>query len=158
MATIVAALEQRGLIERTPDPEDGRRQVISLTKAGRQRAESDRQVREEWLARAIHERYSESERRIILDALTAARALDRHERAMAAMELGVHFIDFLPGDPAALGPTLVDAAKAAEQGGARCSPWPTTSSRWNNLAERKTRSSRAIRRWVSWPDRPRRST
>src|SRR5215472_10941835 len=51
MATIVAALEQRGLIERTPDPEDGRRQLISLTKAGRQRAESSHQVREEWLAR-----------------------------------------------------------------------------------------------------------
>ena len=34
------------------------------------------------------------------------------------MELAVHFIDFLPGDPAALGPTLADAAKAAEQGGA----------------------------------------
>ncbi|OBG69544.1 LLM class F420-dependent oxidoreductase [Mycobacterium sp. E3339] len=34
------------------------------------------------------------------------------------MELGVHFIDFLPGDPAALGPTLAEAAKAAERGGA----------------------------------------
>ena len=34
------------------------------------------------------------------------------------MELGLHFIDFLPGDPALLGPTLADAAKAAEQGGA----------------------------------------
>jgi F420-dependent oxidoreductase-like protein len=34
------------------------------------------------------------------------------------MEFGVHFIDFLPGDPATLGPTLADAAKAAEQGGA----------------------------------------
>jgi F420-dependent oxidoreductase-like protein len=34
------------------------------------------------------------------------------------MELGVHFIDFLPGDPAKLGPTLAEAAKAAEQGGA----------------------------------------
>lgn len=34
------------------------------------------------------------------------------------MELGVHFIDFLPGDPAALGPTLADAATAAEHGGA----------------------------------------
>jgi DNA-binding MarR family transcriptional regulator len=69
MATIVAALEQRGLIERTPDPEDGRRQLISLTKLGRQCAESSRQVREEWLARAIQERYSEPERRVILDAL-----------------------------------------------------------------------------------------
>jgi F420-dependent oxidoreductase-like protein len=34
------------------------------------------------------------------------------------MELAVHFIDFLPGDPANLGPTLSEAAKAAEQGGA----------------------------------------
>lgn len=34
------------------------------------------------------------------------------------MELGLHFIDFLPGDPATLGPTLADAAIAAEQGGA----------------------------------------
>ncbi len=34
------------------------------------------------------------------------------------MEFGVHYIDFLPGDPARLGPTMADAAKAAEQGGA----------------------------------------
>ncbi|MCV7356653.1 LLM class F420-dependent oxidoreductase [Mycolicibacterium fluoranthenivorans] len=34
------------------------------------------------------------------------------------MELGVHFIDFRPGDPAGLGPTLAAAAKAAEDGGA----------------------------------------
>jgi DNA-binding MarR family transcriptional regulator len=75
MATIVAALEQRGLIARTPDPEDGRRQVISLTDEGRRRAESDRQVREEWLARAIQERYSERERRVILDALSLLERL-----------------------------------------------------------------------------------
>ncbi|OBI11511.1 MarR family winged helix-turn-helix transcriptional regulator [Mycobacterium sp. E2497] len=75
MATVVAALEQRGLIERQPDPDDGRRQLISLTTAGRRRAESNRQVREEWLARAIHERYSERERRVILDALTLLERL-----------------------------------------------------------------------------------
>ncbi len=34
------------------------------------------------------------------------------------MEFGVHFIDFLPGDPAKLGPTLAEAARAAQQGGA----------------------------------------
>jgi F420-dependent oxidoreductase-like protein len=34
------------------------------------------------------------------------------------MELGVHYIDFLPGDPAALGPTMVATAQAAEQAGA----------------------------------------
>ena len=34
------------------------------------------------------------------------------------MELGIHFIDFLPGDPAAQGPTLVATAKGAEDAGA----------------------------------------
>ena len=81
MATIVAALEQRGLIERTPDPEDGRRQVVSLTGQGRRRAESDRQARQEWLARAIQERYSEPERRIILEALSLLERLTESETA-----------------------------------------------------------------------------
>jgi DNA-binding MarR family transcriptional regulator len=69
MATTLTGLDQHGLIRRAPDPNDGRRQMISLTAAGRRRAESDRQVREEWLARAMQERYSERERRVVLEAL-----------------------------------------------------------------------------------------
>ncbi len=34
------------------------------------------------------------------------------------MELGIHFIDFLPGDAAALAPTLLSSAVAAEDIGA----------------------------------------
>jgi DNA-binding MarR family transcriptional regulator len=75
MATMLIRLEQHRLIRRAPDPEDGRRQVISLTFAGRRRAENDRQVREEWLARAMQERYTEPERRIILDALSLLQRL-----------------------------------------------------------------------------------
>ena len=75
MATILAGLDEHSLIRRTPDPDDRRRQVISLTPAGRRRAESDRQVRGEWLARAMQERYSERERRVILDALSLLQRL-----------------------------------------------------------------------------------
>jgi hypothetical protein len=42
---------------------------------GRQRAESDHKVREEWLARAMQDRYSERERRVILDALSLLERL-----------------------------------------------------------------------------------
>lgn len=75
MATIVTALAERGLIQRTPDPKDVRRQAISSTMAGRERAQSSRQAREEWLARELQERYTESERRIIVDALSLLERL-----------------------------------------------------------------------------------
>jgi DNA-binding MarR family transcriptional regulator len=75
MAAIVAALETRGLIQRQPDPEDGRRQVITLTNHGRKRAERDRQAREEWLARALQDQFSERERRVIVEALSLLHRL-----------------------------------------------------------------------------------
>jgi DNA-binding MarR family transcriptional regulator len=75
MATTVAALEQRGLIQRAPDREDGRRQVITLTATGRKRAESARQVREEWLARAMQDTFSEQERHVIVEALALLERL-----------------------------------------------------------------------------------
>ncbi|MGC2653349.1 MAG: MarR family transcriptional regulator [Mycobacterium sp.] len=75
MATIVAALDRHRLIRRAPDPNDGRRQVVSLTATGRRRAESDRKARAEWLARAMQDNYSERERRTILDALSLLERL-----------------------------------------------------------------------------------
>jgi DNA-binding MarR family transcriptional regulator len=36
IATTLAALEERGLVSREPDAEDGRRAVVTLTEAGRQ--------------------------------------------------------------------------------------------------------------------------
>jgi DNA-binding MarR family transcriptional regulator len=75
MATVVAALDGHGLIRRAPDPDDGRRQVLTLTKAGRERAESDRQSREEWLARSLQDRFSERERSVIVEALSLLHRL-----------------------------------------------------------------------------------
>jgi DNA-binding MarR family transcriptional regulator len=69
MAATLAPLEQRGLIRRDPDPEDDRRQMVSLTVAGRERVEGIRQAREEWLARALQDRCTDAERRTLADAL-----------------------------------------------------------------------------------------
>ncbi|MBJ7902842.1 MarR family transcriptional regulator [Streptomyces sp. NPDC004549] len=77
MAATLAALDQHGLIRRTPDPADGRRQLVTLTEAGQARVEGNRQVREEWLARALEDRFSEEERQTVLTALTLLERLSR---------------------------------------------------------------------------------
>jgi DNA-binding MarR family transcriptional regulator len=74
MAAIVKALEGDGLIGRAPDPDDGRRQVITLTEPGRAVARGARASRDEWLVHALDARYSAAERATIADAL---RLLDR---------------------------------------------------------------------------------
>ena len=55
MAQTVGDLEADGLVVRRPDPDDGRRAVVSLTGAGRSELEADRRHREGWLVRAIEE-------------------------------------------------------------------------------------------------------
>ncbi|OON82855.1 MarR family winged helix-turn-helix transcriptional regulator [Streptomyces tsukubensis] len=75
MAATVAALGRLGLIERRPDPEDGRRLHVILTVAGRERAEGDRQARQEWLARALQEGCTERERRTVVEAMAVLEKL-----------------------------------------------------------------------------------
>jgi DNA-binding MarR family transcriptional regulator len=55
MAQTVGDLEAEGMVERNPDPDDRRRALVSLTKAGQARIEADRAAREGWLVKALEE-------------------------------------------------------------------------------------------------------
>ncbi|MGI8305635.1 MarR family winged helix-turn-helix transcriptional regulator [Saccharopolyspora hattusasensis] len=69
MATIVAALGRAELVDRHPDPDDGRRQLVTLTELGRERRAGSRQARQAWLARTLQERCTEEQRLVIIDAM-----------------------------------------------------------------------------------------
>ncbi|HEU0213043.1 MAG TPA: MarR family transcriptional regulator [Jiangellaceae bacterium] len=55
MTRIVSALEQRRLVVRGPDRDDGRRVVVSITGAARALLAEDRRRRDAWLARSLRE-------------------------------------------------------------------------------------------------------
>jgi DNA-binding MarR family transcriptional regulator len=75
MAVTLSTLEERGLISRTPDPADGRRQIIEVTNAGRERVEGARHAGAEWLAATVQEEFSEDEQQAILEAIALLERL-----------------------------------------------------------------------------------
>ncbi|ROQ63698.1 MarR family transcriptional regulator [Streptomyces sp. 840.1] len=53
MGATLAALRARGLVERSPDPDDGRRMVLTVTDAGRRELKEKRNARTELIAQAL---------------------------------------------------------------------------------------------------------
>jgi DNA-binding MarR family transcriptional regulator len=78
MAQTLAELETAGLIERRPDPADGRRIQIELTEEGRERVIEGRGRREDWLAAAIAAELSPEEQQTLLAAVPLLQLLLRH--------------------------------------------------------------------------------
>jgi DNA-binding MarR family transcriptional regulator len=74
MGVTVAALLERRLIERSRDPEDGRRIVLSITEAGRRTVHDKRGARTEQIATALRNGFSEDE---LGQLMTAAGLLER---------------------------------------------------------------------------------
>ena len=58
LGATVAALEAAGLVSGSPDPNDGRQTLLSLTAACRKWIKASRATREDWLCRAIQARLS----------------------------------------------------------------------------------------------------
>ena len=74
MGATLGALEARGLVERRPDPEDGRQVVISATEAGLQALRNRRNARTEALAQALSTGFTRSE---LKELMAVAPLLDR---------------------------------------------------------------------------------
>jgi DNA-binding MarR family transcriptional regulator len=74
MGATLAGLEARGLVERRPDPGDGRRAVMSLTEAGRQALQDRRNARTEQIAQALATDFTPDE---LAQLLAAAPLIER---------------------------------------------------------------------------------
>ncbi|MDF3311209.1 MarR family transcriptional regulator [Rhodococcus sp. T2V] len=83
VARTVALLEERGLVSRIPDPNDGRAQIISITDIGRGKLVADRVKRSEWLADVLDERCTDVEREVLFAAGTLLRRLSTTPTAAA---------------------------------------------------------------------------
>jgi DNA-binding MarR family transcriptional regulator len=68
MGVTLSGLEERGFVERRPDPADGRRAVMSLTEAGRRAVRNKRTARNEQLAKALSDGFTRSELRTLMAA------------------------------------------------------------------------------------------
>jgi DNA-binding MarR family transcriptional regulator len=71
MSMTLAALEERGLVARRQDPSDGRRMLLSVTKAGREAMRSRRSAKAEQLAKVLAGGFSGAE----VETLREAAAL-----------------------------------------------------------------------------------
>ncbi|MDT5353723.1 MAG: hypothetical protein QOJ56_2255 [Mycobacterium sp.] len=68
MAETVAALREEGLVSAKSDPTDGRKTLMSITPSGRKLISSIGPIREDWLAAAIDQHLTVTERRTLLKA------------------------------------------------------------------------------------------
>jgi DNA-binding MarR family transcriptional regulator len=84
MAQTIAELEAEKLVQRRPDPTDGRRFLIDLTPRGSEMLEADRQRRQGWLTSAIVEEFSDAERAHLAEAVAVLRRLGAFQPANAA--------------------------------------------------------------------------
>ncbi|MFI5753651.1 MarR family winged helix-turn-helix transcriptional regulator [Streptomyces sp. NPDC051569] len=68
MRLTLAALEEQGLVERAPDPGDGRQSVVSVTDTGRTVLAGVRAAKRDWLSGAIAGELDAAERRTVAEA------------------------------------------------------------------------------------------
>jgi DNA-binding MarR family transcriptional regulator len=76
MTRVIAGLEEKGLLTRSPHPTDRRQVVLSLTEDGERLLKEERRRKEAWLAKRLGELTSE-ERAILRQAAPILERLSR---------------------------------------------------------------------------------
>lgn len=69
MRLVAAQLESEGLVKKTPNPADGRSQLLSITESGQAELFRARQARTAQIADLIEERLSDEDRRMLEAAI-----------------------------------------------------------------------------------------
>ncbi|MFD7429844.1 MarR family winged helix-turn-helix transcriptional regulator [Streptomyces sp. NPDC059818] len=68
MRLTLGVLEEQGIVRRAPDPDDGRKSVMSITDAGRATLAEVRAAKRNWLAEAVAAELDGAERRTVAEA------------------------------------------------------------------------------------------
>lgn len=69
MSAVIAPLEEMGYVARASDPNDGRKALLSLTKACHKAFEEERAARQDWLAQAIQQKLSQQEQKKVFSVI-----------------------------------------------------------------------------------------
>ncbi len=69
MSAAIAPLEEMGFVAGAADPNDGRKTLMSLTKACTKTNEDGRAARQDWLAQAIQQKLSPQEQKKVASAI-----------------------------------------------------------------------------------------
>ena len=82
----LAALESRGLVDRTADPGDGRAALLQITPQGRAALRAEMAPRTRWLAETVAAVCTEEERRTLVEAAAVMQRLAAVGGAVAPVE------------------------------------------------------------------------
>jgi DNA-binding MarR family transcriptional regulator len=69
MSSVIAPLEEMGFVAGAADPNDGRKTLMSLTKACENWIEDGRAARQDWLAQAIQRKLSPQQQKTLFSAI-----------------------------------------------------------------------------------------
>ncbi len=78
MRNTVQALKQLGYIDGQADPNDGRKTYIHLSEEGKNYLSGGRAVWNDWLAKAISERLTESEQAVLNDSVVLLKRITEY--------------------------------------------------------------------------------